>query len=1069
MDMNQLLKNFYSPPPGYGEVAFFWWHGDRITKEKLSWILDQLKDAHLSGLQINYCHGDAGGLQWGLTMHSDPEPFSEAWWELVGWFRRECEKYGIALSLSDYTLGAPGQGFFVDEVLKKNPRFSGQLVKYADGEVSIATIPNSLNPMEKGVGAAVADTFYGEFERRFPGCCGKSINFFFSDELNFNVRGKLWCSDFAEEFIARKGYDIRPKLKALFEDIGAQTPKIRLDYYDVIVQLSEENYFEPVFTWHESRGMTFGCDHGGRGKDITEFGDYFRTMKWNSAPGNDQPHLESDIIKTKVSASICHLYNRRRTWLEGFYSSGWGTSSAQVMDAVYRNFALGHNLLSLHGLYYSTHGSMWEWAPPCNHFHMPYWQQMPFLLAATERLSWLLSQGHHSCDVAVVYPVAALEADEESGAAAVKTAFSAGTQLYENGCDFDFIDFESIQRAIVDPIKKELCVANAKYKAVVLPDMQAVRFKMLDKLVDFAQAGGIVVLLGRLPAASDRVGRQDAQLQVLTEVLKKQGVAATVQQLPHCIYRHFSPDFTYTSCSEKPFIQHRKLDDADLYMVYGLPKNNNCFFRTRGYPVLLNTMTGKLNGAVPYTRQGEGTRVQLPAEGCNLLLFVAQPPDQPFIEKSPTQVLRAEGVWECELCPTQDNRFGDYRLPAFNGKLGPEVRSAKYCCTEKDCSALDLDDSQWEKADFGFGPQLWIASDQTAGLSQNDCIAMRFPLQGFKPCCFSWRTGMRYDAGNQRSYHGLKGLVTDDFLGLGQPEVLRLGSDVGYTGEGGWYVFGIVCSKKEQAAKLSFGEMKPDRIWLNHLLVEKNAVLLNRGKNLLLAHFGRCGRTHIIVHTEDTFYQRIPLAMHWYQNPAVLPFDAYPTQKGKPCWFRFVSPPGMKCMQLQAGGVVRAFCNGIPMQRTAQGFVPKYFTRAPAQIAVCVYQTCGHYAGAAISEPITFTCGTGEITVGDWSNIDAMRCYSGGLLYRKSFVIENTSAPVFLDLGKVVSAAQVYVNGKSAAVLVAPPFTVDISQFVKIGKNCIEVVVNNTLANHMSTIPTIYQGSLVSGLLGHSE
>lgn len=204
--------------------------------------------------------------------------------------------------------------------------------------------------------------------------------------------------------------------------------------------------------------MTFGCDHGGRGQDVTEFGDYFRTMKWNQGPGNDQPHLASNIIKSKVSSSIAHLYQRPRVWLEGFYSSGWQTSGADVADAVFRNFGLGHNLLSLHGLYYSTHGSMWEWAPPCNHYHMPYWSQMGTLLECTRRLSYVLSQGVHRCDAAVIYPVAAVEADEEQGKQAVAAAFEMGRTLYRGGIDFDFIDFESVERAGTKNGK--LCVAR---------------------------------------------------------------------------------------------------------------------------------------------------------------------------------------------------------------------------------------------------------------------------------------------------------------------------------------------------------------------------------------------------------------------------------------------------------------------------------------------------------------------------------------------------------------------------------------------------------------------------------
>jgi hypothetical protein len=215
---------------------------------------------------------------------------------------------------------------------------------------------------------------------------------------------KSFSRAFADEFRKRKGYDIVPELAALFEETGPRAVKVRLDYSDVMVALEEESYFRPVYEWHTSRGMIYGCDHGGRGRDVTEFGDYFRTQRWMSGPGNDQPRLASDVIKNKVASSIAHLYERPRTWLEGFYGSGWGTTSAQLVDATWRNFAHGHNLLTLHGLYYSTRGGWWEWAPPCNHFRMPYWAHMGEFLRAVERMSYLLSQGVHRADVAASLP-----------------------------------------------------------------------------------------------------------------------------------------------------------------------------------------------------------------------------------------------------------------------------------------------------------------------------------------------------------------------------------------------------------------------------------------------------------------------------------------------------------------------------------------------------------------------------------------------------------------------------------------------------------------------------------------
>lgn len=298
-----VLPGFQNPPSGYGEVPFYWWLGDTLTREHLTGHLDLLKNKGISSLQVNYAHSDKGGKLWGLTFKSKPEIFTEEWWDLFGWFMREAKKRGMTVSLSDYTLGV-GQEQYVDEILADYPEISGSELRFMKKRVSgslhwelpekplsvqayrfekdssliassvinlesscsgkslnwkspagewLVTVvyasPKSLsyNPMHPLSGKKYVEYFFQRFEDRFPEDSKGGLNFFFSDELNFQLGNLIWDDYFQSEFKKRKGYDIVPYLSALFVDMGEKTAKYRLDYNDVMVSLSEEHFFEPVY------------------------------------------------------------------------------------------------------------------------------------------------------------------------------------------------------------------------------------------------------------------------------------------------------------------------------------------------------------------------------------------------------------------------------------------------------------------------------------------------------------------------------------------------------------------------------------------------------------------------------------------------------------------------------------------------------------------------------------------------------------------------------------------------------------------------------------------------------
>jgi len=87
--------------------------------------------------------------------------------------------------------------------------------------------------------------------------------------------------------------------------------------------------------------------------------------------------------------------------------------------------------------------------------------------------------------------------------------------------------------------------------------------------------------------------------------------------------------------------------------------------------------------------------------------------------------------------------------------------------------------------------------------------------------------------------------------------------------------------------------------------------------------------------------------------------------------------------------------------------------------------------------------------------------------YRRTVsVTEPLAVRTWLDLGQVVATCEVWINDEKAGVLVHAPFRLDVSRYMRRGKNRLAVLVYNTLANHYQTIPSPYKGKPVSGLVG---
>ena len=1235
-----VLPGFQNPPHGYGEVPFWWWTGDPLDKDRLLWQIEELHKKGVNGMQVNYSHTKEKGWP---TDKADPELFSKEWWDIWKFVAEECGKRNMGIGLSGYTIDWPkpnmeasnlfsriiysiaeinGQTIEIDTTLRVKssnkvsinvsdksigvwayPVLNGSLssggidlqkfiknsnlnwtAEKGEWEIyvfSTSSHPGTINPMHPHAGSTVVDKFFQEFQNNTVDKTSKGLNYFFQDELKFGVGDLIWSNDFNDQFKKLKGYDVFEVLPALYTDMGQVTAKARLDFMDVKVHLSEERYFKPIFDWHWSRGMIYGCDPSSRGKKPEEYGDYFRGTRWYTAPGHDTPGGNADLIKGKVSSSIANLYKRPRVWLEGYHSLGWGATPERLMFATSENYLYGCNLLNLHGLYYTTHGSFWEWAPPSYHFRMPYWDHLGVFLKYFERMSYLLSQGVLQSDIAIMYPVSPLQGEmispkhtglysnqsvlqDKQGVLHVnseqftKTAFDSGTELFNNGYDFVFIDHQSLARAEID--KNQFTVSDAAYKILVLPSMKSVRWSTVQQALKFYRSGGIVVAVESLPEASDRVGNNDPKLDAAMKEIfgassfemkagtrpEKQGNKAggiglfveDANQLKNAVGKLLTK---HVSSGQSVRAMHRKIGKRDVYMVMGSGKGVSCHFLSKGKVEKWDPWTGKVTPIYETTETDLGTNISLSFQS-NQAQIIVFSPEQADVNVVSTQLdeitnidmnggnmsvtgyssvpglietmlnikgelikvsanvspapapLILDGDWEFELKPTMDNRWGDFRLPVTEKMIGAEARIYSYAEETSDpigWELPDIDDSNWERVTYGFGQKFWKLGPLPTGsdlsvlekeLSATKQIDPTKPVivngktYNWESYDYSWRMGIEGDPGDQKGYHGLKERVTNDFINFKKP---KEGDSAGRN-----YLWTSAYVQKKTKVQSYMGELTPSVIYVNSKKVSAlySELSLKAGNNSLLLRYDTPGRTHFVLEKSGAkeIEERTPLSMKWWDMEGRINFDVKPEfTNSNYGWYRFTAPPGLQSMTIRAMGKIEVWVDGKSqgVKTVKEDYPANYQVELSASIdkkskvAIRIEQARGFSGGSVLPEPILLNCAAGIGQVGDWSQGSVLENYSGGAWYRKNIQLSGKHAEsrVIIDLGKeVVATAEVKVNGVSAGILVAAPWKLDISKFVKTGNNRIEVLVYNTLTNHFKTIPTEYNTNKEqkSGLLG---
>jgi hypothetical protein len=351
----------------------------------------------------------------------------------------------------------------------------------------------------------------------------------FCDSLE--VYGADWTTRLVQEFERRRGYDLRPWLPALFHDAGPATPHVRHDYHLTLSDLILDDFFAPLVSWAERRGMRARIQAHGA------MGDVMRGYGLAHIPEGETIFLgdryEVNLKHRRLASSAAHAYDKplasaeTYTWLR---TPLFVTTLEMMKAATDAVFLDGINHIVNHGYSYSPPeagepGWAFYASTEVNHTNT-WWRHYPHLARYVQRASALLQAGESVNRVGVYLPVADVYAGAGAGSLHIDVEVERHVEadllngLRKAGYDFDLLT-DHVLADIARIEGGELCAGTGRYRVVVLPRTQFMPPESAERLTELVEAGGHLVVIGELPASAPGLEDQDRRTRALRQAFAR--------------------------------------------------------------------------------------------------------------------------------------------------------------------------------------------------------------------------------------------------------------------------------------------------------------------------------------------------------------------------------------------------------------------------------------------------------------------------------------------------------------------------------------------------------------------
>jgi len=323
----------------------------------------------------------------------------------------------------------------------------------------------------------------------------------------------------------------------------------------------------------------------------------------------------SAALDVKLRSSWAHAEDRVR--VQGrIRGAGWDMALEDLKRETGWLASLGASFFSPDAFHHSIAGTALALTAPSQFYQTTYWRHYKLFADYAARLSYVMSQGQHSAQAAVIRPGRfddALKGDAAEWLEAICQC------LLAQHVDFDVLDEDALCRA--NCAENCLTLNDETYELVILPPMPAIAHAAATKLCAFVEEEGKVIGIAPVPAEDSR-GDRHAEVREAFGVMREIAgelfldisrpsdlPIAMGQALRSAIKPDISIRLGTEECADVTSI-HRRLEGLDVFFLANHSseaREVRISIRCDGAPHMVNLETGDMTALPNCTQQGNRT------------------------------------------------------------------------------------------------------------------------------------------------------------------------------------------------------------------------------------------------------------------------------------------------------------------------------------------------------------------------------------------------------------------------------------------------------------------------------